>query len=116
MRKSRSIGTRRFALAALLVAAGYLGASSAARSASAASLCVGGQAGCYGSVQAAVDAAHDGDTIGIGAGTFQGGITIDKSIRLVGAGTAATTIQGGGPVVTIGDLTGATTPTVSIRG
>jgi len=61
-----------------------------------------------------MDAAADGDVIRIGPGTYAGGIIIDKSIALEGAGAAETIIQGGGPVLTIGDLTGATTPRVSI--
>ena len=68
----------------------------------AASLCVGRQPGCYGSIQAAVDAAPDGATITVGPGTFAGGITIAKSLTLRGAAAAATVISGGGPVLTIG--------------
>jgi hypothetical protein len=77
-------------------------------------LCVGGKPGCFATIQAAVDAAQDGDTITIGPGTFAGGITIDKSVQLVGASASATTIEGGGPVITIGEFGGASTPTVSI--
>jgi hypothetical protein len=76
-------------------------------------LCVGGKPGCYATIQGAVDAAHDGDTIEIGVGTFRGGITILKDMTLVGAGAGATTIQGGGPVITIGEFKGPQ-PTVSI--
>src|SRR5262245_7817635 len=65
-------------------------------------LCVGKKPGCYATIQAAVDAAHDGDTITVAPGTYAGGISIDKSIRLTGAAAAATTIRGGGPVITIG--------------
>lgn len=65
-------------------------------------LCVGEKQGCYASIQEAVDAAQDGDTIKVGAGTFAGGITITKSLQLVGLSAAATTIAGGGPVITIG--------------
>jgi hypothetical protein len=83
--------------------------------ASAAELCVGGpQPGCHATIQAAVDAAQDGDTIRVGPGTFAGGITIEKSLDLIGAGAGATTIAGGGPVVTIGEPFGAAMPTVSI--
>ncbi len=80
------------------------------------SLCVGGP-GCFATIQAALDAAHDGDTINVGAGTFQGGITIRKDVQLVGAGAGATTIQGGGPVITVGEFVGPggpAQPTVSI--
>ena len=83
----------------------------------AAALCVQtGKPHCYPTLQAAVDAAHDGDTVKLGAGTFAGGITIAKSISLVGAGAGATTISGGGPVLTIGVADAATEPTVSITG
>src|SRR5262249_25108274 len=60
----------------------------------------------FATIQAAVDAAQDGDTINIGAGTFEGGITILKSVRLVGVAPAVTVIRGGGPVVTIGRFDG----------
>jgi len=67
-------------------------------------------------VQAAIDAAHDGDSIVISAGVFAGGITVNKSVRIVGAGARHTTIRGGGPVVTIGRFGAVHEPTVSIRG
>jgi hypothetical protein len=62
-------------------------------------LCVAVKPGCFATIAAAVAAAHDGDTISVGAGTYPGGITIDKSVSLVGEG--ATVIAGGGPVITI---------------
>src|SRR2546426_12504447 len=59
--------------------------------------------GCaFPTVTAALAAAHDGDKIAIGAGTYSGGLTIDKSISLLGAGSGLVTIGGGGPVVRIG--------------
>jgi hypothetical protein len=79
--------------AALALPAGV----SAARSAT---LCVGGP-GCFSTVQAAVDAASDGDTIRIGPGSFAGGVSIAKSVSLVGVSAGATRIKGGGPVLTI---------------
>src|SRR5919197_4848939 len=106
MSRSLAIPARRIALAAVLAAAVSLGTSSAARSASAASLCVGATPGCFATIQAALDAAHDGDTIDVGVGTFAGGITIEKSVQLIGVSAAATIIRGGGPVVTIGQLEG----------
>src|SRR5439155_3346966 len=67
---------------------------------------------------AAVDAAHDGDTIAFAPGTHAGGVTIDVIVDLVGAGAGATTIEGGGPVLTIGvgQQFPPAEPTVSIRG
>src|SRR5213592_2692185 len=82
----------------------------------AASLCVGSQPGCYGSIQAAVDAAPDGATITVRPGTYAGGITIAKSLTLRGAAAAATVISGGGPVLTIGTDGALTEPTVSLSG
>jgi hypothetical protein len=94
-----------FAIALAFAAAGGSTAAS--------TLCVGGPQ-CYPTLQAAVNTAHDGDTIRINAGTFAGGVTITKSVNLVGAGAKRTTIQGGGPVLTIGTIFASTEPTVSI--
>ena len=80
------------------------------------SLCVGNRPGCFATIQAALDAAPDGATIRILAGTFSGGITIEKSVQLEGAGAARTIVRGGGPVLTIGVGGAATEPTVSISG
>ena len=41
-------------------------------------------ANCLATIQAAVDAAHSGDVIHVGRGSFPGGLTIDKSLTLVG--------------------------------
>lgn len=79
-------------------------------------LCVGSGSGCFTSLQAAVDAAHDGDTITIAPGTYTGGVTIDVSVDVRGAGAGATTIRGGGPVLTIGKEQADAEPTVSISG
>ena len=84
-----------------LAAAAFAASAFGAGSAFAATLCVGAQAGCFAQIQPALHAAHDGDTIAVGAGTFAGGITIDKSVSLQGAGASATVISGGGPVVAI---------------
>lgn len=77
-----------------LFAVGILSASPAF----AATLCVnpGGTGGCFASVQAAVDAAVDGDEIEIAAGTYTGTVTV-PAMRLSfrGAGVEATTISGG---------------------
>lgn len=77
-------------------------------------LCVGG-AGCLRTTQAAVDAAPVGATIRIAAGTFAGRVTIDKSLRLAGAGAGRTVIRGGGPVLTISTRASGP-PAVSISG
>jgi hypothetical protein len=100
---------KRLALAVCLLAGVSAGPASAA------DLCVGGGGGCFATLQAAVDAAHDGDTIHVRRGTFAGGVTIDKSVALVGAGSRSTTISGGGPVLTIFREVAPERLTVSIR-
>ena len=102
------------ALTILLVVAA---SAVAARSAQAATtLCVGSKPSCFSTIQAAVNAAHEGDTITVAPGTFAGGVTIDVSVNLLGAGSNKTIIRGGGPVLTIGQNSQPTEPTVSIRG
>ena len=100
------------ALIALVGAAAVSTGSSEAVTTS--DLCVGSKPGCFATIQAAVDAAQDGDTIKLGSGTFAGGITIEKSVSLVGVSKGATTIEGGGPVITVGEPEGIDQPTVSI--
>jgi hypothetical protein len=85
-------------------------------SALAATRCVGGGAGCHRTLQAALDASHDGDTIKVSAGTFAGGVTIAKSVSVVGAGAGATAIKGGAPVVTVGTEGDPTPPVVKLAG
>src|SRR5438105_7169023 len=101
---------KRILLAICLAVAGWSGAGIAAHPALAATLCVGSASGCFSMIQAALNAAHDGDVIRVGPGTFPGGITIDKSVSLVGAGWATTVISGGGPVLTIGQFGAAPKP------
>jgi hypothetical protein len=108
-------GGRRRVLAAAVTIVAAGGLVLAAEPAQAASLCVGG-GGCYPTIQAAVNAAHAGDTITIGAGTFAGGVTITKSVQLKGAGAASTIIRGGDHVLTIGAYGAPAEPTVSISG
>jgi hypothetical protein len=85
-------------------------------SAQAATLCVGPHTACFAQIQPAVNAAGDGDTITVAAGTYAGGITIDKSVRIQGAGATRTVISGGGPVITIGRASEPDAMTVSIDG
>ena len=106
-------GKNRTALIGLAALAFGLAASGGSHAAS--THCVGGTH-CYSTLQAAVNAAHNGDTIRIDSGTFAGGVTITSSVNLVGAGAKKTTISGGGPVLTIGAIFAATEPTVSIDG
>jgi hypothetical protein len=84
-------------------------------SAHAAERCVGKPHGCHATLQAALDAAGDGDTIRIKAGTHAGGATVTKSVTLAGAGQHATTLSGGGPVLAIGTFGDETPPTVTVR-
>ena len=69
---------------------------------------------CFKTVQGAVNASHDGDVIRIGPGTFAGGVTIDKSVNVVGSGAGKTIIEGGGPVLTIGEAFAPREPEVTI--
>jgi hypothetical protein len=88
----------------------------AAQPALAANLCVGGGPGCFSTLQAAVSAAHDGGTITIAPGRYAGGVRIDLSVKIVGAGAGSTVIRGGGSVLTIGAYGASAEPTVSISG
>jgi hypothetical protein len=79
-------------------------------------LCVGRESGCYSTLKAAIAAAHAGNTIRIGAGTFAGGVTVKVSVTIIGAGASLTIIRGGNSVLTIGTYDAPTEPTVSIAG
>jgi hypothetical protein len=75
------------------------------------------RSGCpYRQLGPAVAAAHDGDTIRMGPGTYLGGVTIDVSVRVIGADAGSTVLRGGGPVLTIGAFGAAVEPTVSLEG
>ncbi len=100
----------------LCLAAGVIGVSTAASASAAAELCVGPTAGCFATLQAGVDAAADGDTIKVAAGTFAGGVTVDVSVKIIGVGVSRTVISGGGPVLTIGEFGAPDEPTVTIDG
>jgi hypothetical protein len=82
--------------------------------ASARTVCAGGPH-CPRSLPQAVAAAHPGDTIKLAAGTYHGGIHIEKSIRLIGARPSKTKISGGGPVITVGRFMGTHPPRVTIE-
>jgi len=108
---------KRITLIAFALASVAAGVGADARPAAAgANLCVAHHPGCYQTLQAAVDAAHDGDTIHIDRGTFAGGVTVDVSVSIVGVGASQTTISGGGPVLILGVYQAATEPTISVSG
>src|SRR5215475_8149493 len=88
-------------LAALALAAPAVGESAPGPKTK--QICVGNGPQCFPTLAAALAAAHDGDTVQLGPGVYKGGVTIDASINLVGAGANRTIIKGGGPVVTIGE-------------
>ncbi len=50
----------------------------------------------YKKIQDAVDAAEDGDTIRVYEGTYNENVVVDKTLTLIGNGSANTTIDGGG--------------------
>jgi hypothetical protein len=116
MSRRRSIRGSGLAAAAVAAAALCVGAAAAAGAAPHSVLCVGGKPACFTTIQAAVDAAGDGDTVKVAPGTYAGGIAIDKSLELDGAGAGATVVTGGGPVVTIGTFEGDNGFTVAIDG
>jgi hypothetical protein len=66
--------------------------------AGAATLCVnsGGNGGCFKTIGAAVAAASAGDTIQVAPGTYSEGVTIGKSLSLIGANSANTIIDARG--------------------
>jgi hypothetical protein len=102
-----------FSLITALALVGFAGSASA-RAAATLTVCPSGCA--FNQVAAAVAAANNGDTIVIAPGIYDGGFTIDVSIKLTGAGPGHTIISGGGPVITIGAFGAAHEPSVSIHG
>jgi predicted outer membrane repeat protein len=89
----------RVALALGAVAAAVVVSGVPLASAAGLTVCPSGPPACeYASIADAVGAASDGDVIAVAAGTYAGAFTIDKSLRLVGAGASDTTITGGAPV------------------
>lgn len=64
--------------------------------------------GCaFATIAAALNAADDGDTVQVGAGTYAGALDIAKDVELQGAGSDKTTIVGSGNKSTIHVLRGA---------
>lgn len=65
-------------------------------SAKTAEICVnpGGAGGCLPSIQMAINAASNGDTINVAAGTYTEDLNISKSVSLVGAGAGMTILLG----------------------
>jgi len=57
----------------------------------------------YNKIQDAIDAAMDGDTIRVWAGTYEENVVVDKTVSLLGDGSEEVTIDGGseGDVLTI---------------
>ncbi|HEY2789417.1 MAG TPA: hypothetical protein VGI72_08170, partial [Gaiellales bacterium] len=106
----RAVGIR----IAAITAAAWIGIG--VHSAAASTLCVAKTGNCYRTIQAALRAAHAGDTIAIGRGTFRGGLHVTTSVRLLGRGPGRTVIRGGGSVITIGRFGATDEPTVSIAG
>ena len=116
MGRRPSIRGSRLGAAAVVAVALCAGAGPPAGAAHQTVLCVGADPECFTTIQGAVDAARDGDAIQVAAGTYAGGVTIDKSLELAGAGAAETVISGGGPVITIGTFGGDNRFTVAIDG
>jgi hypothetical protein len=104
----------RVALLAGVLTAIVLAIAPAASGASAANERCVGKPPCFATIQGAVNAAHAGDVIRIEAGTFAGGVTINKSVEVIGSGAGKTIIKGGGPVLTIGKALASHEPKVTI--
>ena len=93
----------------IFAATTLVAACAAAGPANAATVCTADHPGCFAK---ALAAAHTGDVIRLGPGTFRGGVKIGAGIEVRGAGAGTTSIVGGGPVIEIAPEAG----TVTIRG
>ena len=78
----------------LLMAAGATLIAGNIQSAATDTLCVnpGGKSGCFAKIGDAVTAAMAGDTIQVAPGTYAEDVVIGKSLSLIGANSANTTI------------------------
>jgi hypothetical protein len=59
-------------------------------------------------ISGALAAANSGENTLIRPGSYAGGLTVDKSVSLIGAGATQTTITGGGPVLSVNSGVSAT--------
>src|SRR5215470_7125071 len=76
--------TRVLALAGLLAVAGALAVAGTGGAAVTLRVCA---QGCvYATLTDALAAAHDGDTIVIGAGTYAGSVAVGKNVQIIGSG------------------------------
>jgi hypothetical protein len=86
----------------------------------AATLCVnpGGTSGCYASIQSAIDAANPRDTISIAPGIYAESLSINKDLKLQGAGIAQTILDGewSHQVIIVGQYGAYPNPYVDLRG
>ncbi|HTQ19734.1 hypothetical protein, partial [Mycobacterium sp.] len=114
MRQSRVWRSARMMVLLVPMVMTLLWAGAGAASAATLTVC---PSGCqYSQIGPAVAAASNGETIKVGPGTYQGGITIDVSVQLAGAGAGSTIIRGGDHVLTIGSFRASHEPTVSVSG
>jgi hypothetical protein len=104
----------RAALIAVALTAIVVAIAPAASGASAANVRCVGHPPCFATLQKAIDAANEGGVILLEPGTYAGGVTIDKSVEVIGSGASRTIIKGGGPVLTIGKAFAQSEPKVTI--
>jgi hypothetical protein len=95
-----------------VLSASPLAAATPMRASSTLNVCPEGPPICqFATVQEALDAAQNGDSIMIAPGSYDGGFTVDKSVSLIGSGQSQTTVSGGEDAVTV-----AAGSVVEIRG